>query len=65
MDFYKKYLVTDIVWDGNEDEVADLPTELEVSLDVDDKEVYNEIEDYLADEYEFCVESFCYTKIGE
>lgn len=43
-------LVSDIIWDTDEQDV-DLPEEVEVPDDLSDEE----IEDYLSDTYDYCV----------
>lgn len=48
-------LITNIIWDTDNQENIDLPTE----LNIPDNIAYNDIADYLSDEYGFLVETYC------
>ena len=70
----KTYIVTNIAWDideldidDNEEAYENLPTEVEVTIDVEEEELDEEdaeyaISEYLSDEYGFCHDGFSMTE---
>lgn len=59
-----KYLVSDIIWDEEENEDTILPNEVAVEVVVyPDEDVIDIIAEKLSDDYGFCVESFSYEKV--
>ena len=68
----KTYYVTNIKWDideldADEREDLNLPTEVEVTIDVEEEELSDEdaeyaISEYLSDEYGFCHDGFACTE---
>ena len=65
----KTYIVTDIKWDidnddnYNEEAYENLPSEVEVTIDVEEEELDDEdaeyaISEYLSDKYGFCHDGF-------
>lgn len=70
-----KYIITNIEWDTDGQEIDDLPERVEIeapfhpSIEMDlqsslNGEFLNEIGDYLSDEYDWCVYDFNIELVG-
>lgn len=65
----RTFKVTDIKWDVDEErDLEQLPTELEIPIEVEEEELSDDdceyaISEYLSDEYGFCHDGFTYTEI--